>query len=585
MTHAAGITAYRGRPGLALLSLLLVVLLSGCSFQLPSLRSDANRTNVPGIAKAAGSSRLVIAVLGVHTTLQSRTAGPGRRPGFDSLEELVSAGLAHIDDSARLRPQLALAVPTLENGLWRIFPDGRMETTWKIKPGAKWHDGTAVTSEDFTLTAAVAQDPDVPAFRDPVYAYVDRVEAPDPATIAVTWLRPYIEADRLFTSSGTGTVPLPSHILEPTYSANKGEFLQHPHWAEQFVGTGPFRVTRWIPGSSVRLQAFDQYVLGRPNIDEIEVRFIPDPAAMLAGVRAGEVQFVMGWGVSAEEAAQMRDQWRDGRADVGIDAWIAAFPQMLNPNPAVIGNARFREALLLAIDREEMAESIQHGVTPVADAFVNPTDPNYGLLESRITRYEHDPRRAREVVEALGYLRGAGGIYRDTAGQPLEVELRGNNSDILESAMQAVGDYWRRLGLQVDLVGIPQMRATDREYRATRPGFEVARHPADTTIDGLQRYHSSQVPQPSNNFAGTNRSRYANRELDGLLEQYFATIPRQDRFEVLGRIVSHLSRELIPLPLFYDQRTALVSNRLLGAAARQGHGSTEAWNAETWTLK
>ena len=71
----------------------------------------------------------------------------------------MNPGLSLLDDRGALRPVLAETVPTLENGLWKLFPDGRMETTWKLKPGLKWHDGTAFTSEDFVFAYRVFKDP------------------------------------------------------------------------------------------------------------------------------------------------------------------------------------------------------------------------------------------------------------------------------------------------------------------------------------------------------------------------------------------------------------------------------------------
>jgi ABC-type transport system substrate-binding protein len=88
--------------------------------------------------------------------------GSGSVPGLDAVEDLVSVGLAIMNDHGRLEPRLGEAVPTLENGLWTLFADGRMQTIWKIRPGAVWHDGTPVTGEDFVLTARIGQDRELP---------------------------------------------------------------------------------------------------------------------------------------------------------------------------------------------------------------------------------------------------------------------------------------------------------------------------------------------------------------------------------------------------------------------------------------
>jgi ABC-type transport system substrate-binding protein len=77
------------------------------------------------------------------------------------LRTLVNPGLSVVDDHDVRRPTLAEAVPTLENGRWKAFPDGRMETTWTIRAGARWHDGAPFTTDDLLFTAAVSRDPEV----------------------------------------------------------------------------------------------------------------------------------------------------------------------------------------------------------------------------------------------------------------------------------------------------------------------------------------------------------------------------------------------------------------------------------------
>ena len=72
---------------------------------------------------------------------------PANVSGGPEVTDLVNAGLTGPGDQGPLLPRLAEAVPTAENGLWVVQPDGRMETTWRIRSGAYWHDGTPLTAE------------------------------------------------------------------------------------------------------------------------------------------------------------------------------------------------------------------------------------------------------------------------------------------------------------------------------------------------------------------------------------------------------------------------------------------------------
>lgn len=229
---------------------------------------------------------------------------------------------------------------------------------------------------------------------------------------------------------------------------NKPNFLELPYWREEFVGTGPYKLREWTLNSHVVLDANDRYVLGRPQVDVVEVRFIPDANTLVANIRAGEVELTMGRALSLDQALQLRDQWRDGKLDISLDRnWLAIYPQMINPSPRVIGDVPFRRALVHAIDRQEMVATIQHGLVPVADTIVGPNEPEYKDIERSIVRYTYEPRMGAQILGGLGYTMAPDSTFRDAANQRLGVELRTTGGDGSEKSMLAVADYWQRVGV------------------------------------------------------------------------------------------------------------------------------------------
>ncbi|HZT08515.1 MAG TPA: ABC transporter substrate-binding protein [Chloroflexota bacterium] len=504
----------------------------------------------------------------------------GSQPGVDAIEELLNVGMSTPDAHGVLQARLAEEVPTVENGHWIVTSDGRMETTWTIRPNAQWHDGVPVTADDMVFTVQVGQDREIPVFRDPTYDIVESVDALDARTVRVRWSGPYIRADSMF--SRAIALPLPKHILADPYTYDRAGFLDLSYWSGEFIGTGAFRVKEFERGASLTVSANDAYVLGRPKIDEIEIRFIPDNAAVVANLLADSVEVTLGRSLSLEQGVNLRDQWRDGTVDIASQSWMALYPQLLTPHPAIIGEAAFRRALLDGIDRQEMADTLEFGMVPVAHVYVSPQDAEFNEILPSVVKYEYDPRSAKQRLSQLGFETGADGSYRDAAGTALGVQIQVTSS--LEAQVKSafsVADYWQKLGIGVGVDVVPPQRATDAEYRATFSGFALVRQPND--VDAITRAHSRTTPLPENNFTGLNRTRYRNPEFDAQIDSYTTTIPFADRMRVLGQIVHFMTDQVLWMGLFYETEPTAIAKRLKNVTARS-QKSVQTWNAHDWDV-
>jgi peptide/nickel transport system substrate-binding protein len=555
-----------------LIPFALLVATIGCG--APPAPSSTSQGSGPAPA-SAGPSRLTAAIMGDPRTLSAtmNTNTTGGQPGVEEMQRLIHVGLGIRDEQLALRPTLGETVPTIENGLWKVLPDGRMELTWKIKPNARWHDGAPFTTADLLFTVQVGQDRELPLLRNRAYDAIESVEAVDETTVTVKWREPYIWADNIFTPALA--MPLPKHVLEPMYTTEKGRFVELPYWTESFIGTGPFKVQEWVRSSHIVLRANDQYVLGRPRIDEVEIKFIPDANTMIANILAGTVELAMGRGFSVDSAAELRDQWKGGRVAIELENWTALYPQGMTPNPAVLANVVFRRALLHGLDRQEMVQSIQHGLVPVAHTILSPSDPLYRDVERSIATYDYDPRRAIEMISRLGVSRGTDGTFTLT---PLEIRAAGTAGDSSNKGMLVVADYWKRIGLASETTQIPNQRRSDLEYRATHPAFTIQRQPNGE--EGMPRYHTREAAVPENNWVGDNKGRYTNPEMDAMLDRYFVTIARAERVQLANQIVQHMTSQVIPLPLFYEANVVPTGSRLNGVIPGQ-----VGWNSHEWAVQ
>jgi len=527
--------------------------------------------------------KLAVAILGNPPHANARITNSSSVAGMHEVDELLHAGATTIDNQGKRIPRLVEAVPTTDNGLWRVLEDGRMEVTWRLRPNITWHDGTPFTAADLLFTTTLGRDPDLGG-NDALYRRIESAEAVDAGTLKVVWKDTFILADSMFTreTSRPYHQPVPRHIVESTYATDKTKIPEMPYWSEQFVGLGPFKLREFVRGSHFLLDANDQYMFGRPKIDTIEVKFIPDHTTVVANVLAGTVEFVLGRGLSLEEAVVTRDQWRDGKPNISSTSRYWMWPKFVNPNPPAMTDVRFRRALLHAMNRQELVDTIQYGYGGINHSILDTTDPDFQPVESRVVKYDYDPARAIEMIGAVGFTRGSDGMFRGSANEPLSMEIRSSQGTTDEKALFAIADYFKRVGIAAEAFVIPDQMAEDREWRAAFPALAMQRGGYGPTQ--LPRYGTAQIPTAANRYSTPQFSAYSNAEFDAMLAKYELTIPLRERVQLFGDIVFHMTDVVNQLPLFFTVDVELVHNRLVNVLP--GHkDATAAWNAHEWEMR
>jgi ABC-type transport system substrate-binding protein len=237
------------------------------------------------------------------------------------------------------------------------------------------------------------------------------------------------------------------------------------------------------------------------------------------------------------------------------------FPQFVDPKPAQLTQLPFRQALAHGTDRKLLAETIMQGMTPIADTHLPIESPYSEVLKPYVVSYEYDPRKSIALLEGMGLTRGADGFYVDAAGQRMDVELRAQSDFAQEpKIVQAIPEMWRQIGINGMTNLTPPQQSADREFNATRPAFDVRRY--NLQLERLADFATSQIPLSENRFAGPNRPRYSNRELDTLLDRMIVTIPKDEWVKVVGQVLNVMSREVVAQGIFYGADTMLVNNRL-----------------------
>jgi peptide/nickel transport system substrate-binding protein len=309
------------------------------------------------------------------------------------------------------------------------------------------------------------------------------------------------------------------------------------------------------------------------------VKFILDPSTLLANVASGAVDLTGISTVPIELSAPLREQWRAGDVVPYANGWTMMHFQYDHPNPLAIREPPFRRALVHAIDRQQLADEFTLGASPIAHAIIAPDQPEYRSVESSIVKYDYDPRRATQLIEGLGFSRGADGVFREVSGEPLGIKIQIPLSS--EKPARAVADFWQRAGVAAEVNVLPPQGITN-QVRFSYTGVELLNQ--DFGVLGVPfLLHSSAAPLPSRNYTAPNQPRnrgsYVNSAYDALLDRYMVAIPLPERMHILAQILNmHTDLALVP-GLYYTVFGVMIAKRLQNVPPAIG------WDNHKWDVR
>jgi peptide/nickel transport system substrate-binding protein len=515
------------------------------------------------------------------------TVQSGGGTGAREVANVVNQHLVAITSDGSPSPRLLTELPTLDNGLWRTLPDGRMETTYKLRPNVFWHDGTPFSADDLVFSWQVCRDPEVPNANQEAVKLIDSMEATDASTVVATWGTPYPYADRL---EHRELYPLPAHLLERAYREAKDSFLTQPFFNQDFVGLGPYRLARWESGSHIELSAFDQFFLGRAKIDSVRVQFIPDPNTMLANLRARSLNAMLTLGSAPDFEAMMnlKREWEAQKyGTVLMDPISYRFvePQQYhNPSPPDLTDRRVRTAMLLAIDRPELARVAfgEYGV--VADSWEHPSFPIYAALQDAMTRYPRDTRQALALLGEAGWQQGPGGALQK-GGRDFSLTMRDADG---ERDVDIIAAQWKEIGINGSYEPRNAAALRDRQDRTSFSGVDVVSNPMGLA-SVTRRSASYNIPTAENRWTGTNRGGYSNPAWDDLDQRLLTALDDRTRLDLERDLLRLYTMELPLLPLYFRNDLVPEGGGLTGIVANTGTAHRgfilHTWNIADWDVQ
>lgn len=485
---------------------------------------------------------------------------------------------------------------------WSVAPDGKT-WTFKLRRGLRWSDGQPLTSADVVFTwNEVIYNPRLKAVLAPVFQIAGRnftVSAPDAQTVVVVTPEVFAPFLEFF-----GTVPLlPRHILRE--AAGRGNF--HTAYGvdtppARLVSAGPFRLKACQPGQMTLLErnpaywATDRAGTRLPYFDEVEIAVATEPGGVAGRFLAGQSDLCER--VRADEWAAMQAAISSGRAQLlelgpGAERDFLWFNQNTNVNrisgvPFVaphklvwFRDARFRQAVSCALDRERLVREVYAGRAVASETYLGPESGRWH--NPNVPRFGLDRVRARQLLAEAGLQdRNGDGFAEDTAGRICEITVLINTGNPTRERVAAfIADDLRQIGLRVLLQAVPfptlekQINATF-EFEAVLMGLsggggDPASHLNVLKSDEPLHQWFPNQPQPATDWEA---------RVDGLMDALMRTLDFAARKRAFDEVQMILAEQV---PMIY------TVSPLVHAAIRPGLAnlrpavlapSPVTWNAE-----
>jgi len=489
------------------------------------------------------------------------------------------------DNDGNLVPVLAAEVPTLANG--GVSKDGKT-IIWKLKKNVQWHDGVAFTADDVIFTAAYAADPASAAYTSGSYKDV-KVTKVDSHTVKVEYQKPSpFWADPFVSAAG---MIIPKHVFE----AYKGAASRDAPANLKPVGTGPYKFTDFKPGDMLRGVINTNYhQANRPYFDSIEMKGGGDAvSAARAVLQTGEYDYA--WNLQVEDELLIRlEQGGKGKTTITpggniefiqlnlTDPWTETDGERSHPKSKhpILSEFAVRQAISLCVDRDGVQKYI-YGRTGIATAnFLN----NPQRFVSKNTKYEFNPEKAAQVLEAAGWKKGADGI-REKGGKKLKLVFQTSINGPRQKTQQIIKQAAQKAGIDMELKSVPASVyfSSDPANPDTYTKLYVDMQMFTTTMPQpdpevfMNQYLSTEFASKANKWLGRNSTRYSNPEYDKI---YLAAQSEMDpvkRAAMFVKMNDMPINDIAIIPVVYRPRTSAAVHNLVAPLS--------GWDNDLWLLQ
>lgn len=355
--------------------LIALLALSACSAAAPAAPAqEAAPAEAAAPAAPTTGGTLIVA-----RAADAKGLDPHKQTAFSSfrLLELIYEPLLGLNENLEVEPNLADS--------WTWSEDG-LTLTMNLHPDVKFHNGDVMTSADVKFSYERILNEETGSAARSYFSGIQSIETPDDNTVVFTLAQPNVSILAAMTNPNSAildskTVP----DEDPSKVAN---------------GTGPFVLESWEPDQTTILKAnADYWREGLPKVDGIEMRIIPDEASILAGLRAGNID----WALINDPKVAVSAAAGDSGLVIDRTPALAYHVLQLNSGREPFTDERVRQAISCAIDRQQVVDTAALGEGKVT---APATSPFYAAPLDELTCYQKDLEKAKQLLADAGLADG-----------------------------------------------------------------------------------------------------------------------------------------------------------------------------------
>ncbi|WP_392388602.1 glutathione ABC transporter substrate-binding protein [Gracilibacillus timonensis] len=409
------------------------------------------------------------------------------------------------------------------------------DLTWEftLQEGVKFHDDADFNAEAVKKTFDRLKDPDVASPRAFLLAEVDNVEVVDDYTVRLTLTEPF--APLLANLAHSGTSIMSPEIVDEDYATVEDGGDYNEYITQNPVGTGPFELDDWTAGESVTLTRNDDYWGEPAKLDSVQFKVVSEQSARVAELESG-VSHV------ADQIGPNNISRVDNLSDASViqEDSVSVSYIGFNTQKEPFDDPRVRQALTMAIDKEQIIDGVMNGVGIPAIGALAP--PVFGYDDS-IEGLEYDPEAAQELLAEAGYEDGF-----QTTIWTNDNEQRVDTAINLQSQLSEIG-----VDVEIEELewGAYLERTANGEHDMFILGWSTVTGDADYGLYPL--FHSSQLGDPGN------RAFLEDEEVDRLLDEGRVETDPDERLAIYSEVQERLV-DLAPMLYTHHQQYLLGVN-------------------------